>query len=358
MQAQGGPPPGPPPKKSSVGLIIGLVVGGLVVLIGVIAVVMFVFVGGGIGGKTSSKAHAHLPATCEVVLRVDSGGILELDAFKKHVMPALEELQSSGGSAGEDAKEVEAFFRKAAIDPRSDVKEAVLCMSGIDNPGGQKMAFVFGGEFRPEVVADALRDTSTKDKIEMITIDGRKAAKKTSGELMIAGQAADGAIVLANDQSLYEAAVKTSAAYQGTYVLPMDAEASFVVTGAFIQRAGASNLRGNPLADDVAATTRVSGVLALKNNPHGEVRVTMKTEKNATDLSQAIEKLILPGIKSQAGRQKSVAGEIEALNAAKVRAEGKDVVLELPWSAAGVDQAAQKLAQLIRDAKKKKGLSL
>jgi hypothetical protein len=190
----------------------------------------------------------------------------------------------------------------------------------------------------------------------MITVDGRKAAKKTNGELLIAGQAADGAVVLANDQALYEGAVRASTAYQATYALQMNAEAAFVVGEQLMQRAkSARTLRGNPFAGSVAATTRVSGSVTLLNSPRAEVRIAMRSDKDAAALVKSIEGLILPGLKREAARQRSQFGEIEALNAAKVRSEGRDVVLDVPWSEAGVEQAAQKAAELIREAGRKNG---
>jgi hypothetical protein len=290
---------------------------------------------------------------------VDAGAVLGHEAVKKHVVPALEELaQGKSEGASDDAKEFEAFLRAAAIDPRSDIKEVLVCVAKVDaDQGAAKFAVIFGGEFRPEAVADAMVKTSTKDKIEIITIDGRKAAKKTSGELLLVGQASDGAVVFATDQSLYEAAMKPTTAYQVTYALPMNVEAAFVVSEQLIQRArGGRAFKGNPFANDIAATTRVSGFVALQGSPRGEVRVSMKSEKDAAELVKGLEGLILPALKKEAGRQRSQAGEIEALNAAKVRAEGKDVVIDAPWSAAGVEQAAQKLAELIREKKRKKGL--
>jgi len=374
----GAPPGGPtPPKKGPSALAIGLVVAGLVVVLGAAAIIVVYFVRGpggaaeisdGKGGtislpaKISSKAHPHLPATCDVVARADAGALLDHEAVKKHVIPALDELQASAGKDpsakdAKDTKEVEELLRLAGIDPKSDVKEVLLCMSELDgDQRNAKMTLVLGGEFRPDAVATAVERSAAKDdKIELITVDGRKAAKKTTGDLLIIGQAADGAIVVANDQAMFEAAVKESTAYQATYALPMSTEVAFVVSERFLQRARTNrNLQGNPFAKDITATTRVSGFVALKGDPRGEVRATMAGEKEAAELAKGLEQLILPALKKQGARQKSQAGELEVLSAAKVRVEGKDVVVEAPWSAAGVDQAAQKLAGLIRDTMKKK----
>lgn len=363
----GGAPP--PPKKGGMGLILGAIGGGLL-LLGIVGVVLafFVFRGSssavtisdGKGGsvsipaKVSSRAHAHLPSGCEVLLRYDMAKTSTHPSFKQHLLPAIEDLEK-GATTDPDAQKFQEFLRLAGIDAKTDVKELVLCMSGLDGPKSSiKMAFIIGGDLRPEAVVPALQKTD--DVVVTTTADGRKLASSTSskGDRMLIGQASDGAIIITNDQTYFDGASRESSLYQSEYAIPTDTEAALVVNGALITRAIAGD-RSNPFAKDLAGIKKISGTIAL-SNPRAEIRIALGTPAEATKLTAAINQL-LPTLKQKLGKQKSEAGEIEAFNAAKVKATGNEVIVDMPWTAAGVDQAAQKLAQAIRDAKKKGNLS-
>jgi len=372
----GAPPYGPPPpKKSNVGLIVGLIAAGVGVVVLALAVVGFLVfratsAGGGsspigsgvvvavLPAKVSSKAHRHVPAGCELVARLDVAKVIEVPAMKKHLVPVLDDLEANAAN-DPDGKDFKDFFQKAGIEPKQDMKDAIICLIGLDKPDHQqKFAMIVGGELRPEVVVPAFTSVESPKPAET-TFEGRKVAtgKDNEGDPIVVGQAGDGAIVFATDRALFESAVKDSGTFQSEYALPTETEASMVLSKAFVQSAmdkgGGPN---NPLSRDVAAISRVVGTLTLAN-PRGEVRITMLTPKDAQRFNQTITGLLLPGFRQQAAREESQAGEIEALKAAKSRVDGSDVVVELPWTAQGVEQAAQKLAQELKKARSK-GMSL
>lgn len=369
----GGFPPAPPPKKSAAGLVIALVAIGGVVALGFLVSVGYYGVRryierskaaaagsatapaattAALAAKVPSNAHRHLPAGCEMLLRVDVAKALESPAMKKHLLPALDDLEANAGTdpQGRDFKD---FFATAGIEPKTDMKEAILCMVGVDKPDDQQtMVMVVGGDLRPEAVVPAFESVESP-KPEVSMFDGRKVAtsKDKNGSPIIVGQAADGAIVFASDRAMFEAAVKTSETFQSDYKLPVDAEASMVLARSFVQDAMAKGAGpNNPLARDIAAMARVVGTIRL-DKPKGELRIAMATPRDAVRFNGMVASILLPGFKRQTAAGKSEAGELEALRAAKSRVEGSEVVVDLPWTPEGVDLAAQKLAAELRKAK-------
>ncbi len=361
---------GAPPPKKNPALLIGLIGGGALLLVLLVGGVLLLRRGSGAtetvsdgkGGtvtlpaKSISKAHTHVPPGCDVLMRVDVGQLLALPSVQKHLVPELDAIQQ--GATDPDAKKVQELLTKAGIDPKKDIKDGVMCAVGIDQgDANEKFVFVLGGELRPEALVPALKEVDGS-KVTEISIDGRKAAQGTDkdGSTYIMGQAADAAIVFASDRALYEAAVKDSTTYQSEYNLAVNTEASFVVGKALIDKGATEGGRSNPFTRDLGAVTRVAGILTLAN-PRGEVRITAKSPADAKKINTTITTL-LPAIKRSAGREKSQAGEIEALAAAKTRIDGNDVVVDLPWTTAGVEQAAQKLAELLRQERQKGKISL
>jgi hypothetical protein len=371
----GGPSPGgfhaPPPNKGNKGLLIGLIAGGgVLLLVAIVVAAIFVVKGRGTeevsdgkGGtvtlpaKLSSKAYNHVPSGCELLVRVDAAQAIALPSVQKHIVPELDALKDAT-TTDPDAKKMQEVLSKAGIDPKTDIKDVVLCGTGVGGPkSGEKFVFILGGELRPEAVVPAIREVDSA-KVTVIDIDGRKVAQGSGsrGDSFLMGQAADGAVVFASDRTLFESAVKDSKIYESEYGLPVNTEAAFVVGSALIEKAGAEAGRGNPFTRDINSVTKVAGTLGL-TNPAGQVRITAKTPADAKKINTSINSL-LPLLKRSAAREKSQAGELEALAAAKTKVDGSDVIIDLPWTAAGVEQAAQKLAEELKRSRQRGGVSL
>lgn len=370
----GGPPPTygggyrPPPKKSNGGLIAAIVVavilfGGIVAL----AVVLLAKKGGPIAAdpstlppKQASVAYKHLPSGCDVVMRADVGRMLDVPAVKTHLLPIFEELKTDAAT-DPDAKSVEELFQRSGIDPKADLKDFAVCVKGINGPESQqKFLFVVAGDLRPETIVTAWEavDRRTADKPIVSKSDGRAVGRSKSkdGDAIIGGQAADGAIVFTNDESLFAGAAKDSAAYQTEYGLPTNAETA-VTVGSSVLREGVAQMGPNPFAKDVSAITRIVGTASLAQAKI-EVRVSTSSPKEAKSLVDVYNMVIGPMVKQQVGAQKEKMPGTSALTNAKPVVDGNDFLLTAQGTAEDVEAAVKELARVLREERKKGSLAL
>lgn len=349
----GGPVAPPPAKKSNTGLIIGLVVGALLVVgAAVVGIALYLFSD---VGKDKSIAHEHLPSTCDIVVRADIEKIQALPAFQTHVKPALDELTNEATQLDDpDAADLRQFLIEARLDPSKDIDEAVACV-GDPTAGTPKFAVILGGEFSTDGIVDAAarRGEST----ERVTVGGRPAVRsksKKTGQISWLGQAEDGAIVFTNDEALLAAAIQRTDAARSIYKLDVTSELSFVVASGLLTRQQ-GELRENPLTQGLTSVTGVSGALGFAV-PGGQVRLVTASPASATTLEKDVAGLLALGKLglSQKGGQ-SKAGELEALQSARTSVQGNDVVVDLPWTPQGVDQAMKLVGDALREAQRKKG---
>lgn len=295
--------------------------------------------------KLSSKALEHLPAGCELTVYADVAKTLALPAAQKELIPALGAAESKSPSEG--YQEMQKLLKDANIDPKKDIHSVALCANGVDQDDKQKVVVILGGQFRGDSVASA---APKKDPTDVISeLDGRKllTGKTKKGKTIVLTQAADGAILVGNDRALLESALKTGTAYKSEYALTGDAELGFNVGEGLITRALKGSGRPNPMTSSLKGVSRVSGVLRL-GSPSAELRLATASPAEATKMSAGLTEL-LAMLKKSAATEKSQVGELEALATTKIRADGKDVVLEAAWSKEGVEKAAGELAKLIRD---------
>lgn len=129
---------------------------------------------------------------------------------------------------------------------------------------------------------------------------GRTRTKE--GDAIIAGQAADGAIVFANDESLFAGAAKESSAYQSEYALPTAAEAA-VTVGSSVMREAVTEMGPNPFLKDVSAIQRIVGTASLAQ-AKVELRLATSSPKEAKSLVDVYNMVIGPMLKQQAAGQK------------------------------------------------------
>lgn len=369
----GGPMPAgggyrPPPKKSNAGLVAAIVVA--VILFGGIVALAAVLISKKSGPiiadpaslppKQPSVAYKHLPSGCDVVMRADVGRMQQVPAVKTHLMPIFEELKTDAAT-DPDAKSIDDLFKQAGIDPQTDLKDFAVCVKGINGPENQqKFLFVIAGDLRPETIVAAWEhvDRRTAEKPNVSKSDGRAVGRTrtTEGDAIIGGQAADGAIVFTNDESLFAGAAKDSAAFQSEYGLPVDAETA-VTVGSSVLRQGVSQMGPNPFLKDVSAITRIVGTASLAQ-AKVELRMSTSSPKEAKSLVDVYNMVIGPMLKQEMGAQKEKIPGAAVLTSAKPVVDGNDFLLTAQGTPADVEAAVKELARVLREERKKGSLAL
>ncbi len=352
--ASGGPVGPAPAKRSRTGLIIGLVIGALILLGAVVGGLALYYFSD--AGKDRSVAHEHLPSTCDIVARGDIAKIQSLPSFQTHVKPALDELKDEKIKVDDpDAADLKMFLIEARLDPSKDIHDAVACI-GDPSASKPKFAVILGGEFSTTGVVDAAARRG--DSPERVTVAGQPAVKsksKKSGEYVWIGQAEDGAIILSNDEGLLAAAMKRTDAHSTVYKLDVASELSFVVTAALVTKQQ-GQLKSNPFTKGLTNISGVTGSVGMAT-PGGQLRLVTASAASAATLEKEVSGLLALaklGLADKAGQSK--AGEMDSLQNAKTSVQGSDVVVDLPWTAQGVDQAMKLFGDGIREAQKKKAI--
>jgi|GEM_PF-3695110 len=344
-------PPPAPAKAAGCGGKTLLIGGGLVALalFGCGAVGVALFACGGFDylqglalGKSTSVAHEHLPGSCEAVLRVNLESLLTVPAVKERILPALDDQVQKDPDAGKLA----AFFTTAQLDPKRDLKEAVVCLSDLDSNQPEVLAIV-GGKLKKNGVVEALLIHADKDEIRPVReVSGLKIIEARDEPFFIS-QAADGAILLANKESLLLLADQKSHAYEA-YGLQLSEQAAGVVTAGAMrslnQRLGARNPLG-------AATRSLGRALMTVSLDTGKVtaHVTFGTANDAAEAAGAAN-VLLAGARREPPPEPRYR---EVLDSLQVRAEGSEVIGQLVIPRQLIDDAAREIADGIREAEEK-----
>jgi hypothetical protein len=342
-----GPPPGlaPSPKKGGKGLLIAIIVVAVLLVLGGGAFAAFALFG---GGKTASVAHAHLPASCQVVVRVDLAGLLQVPAVKTHVTPALD----AEARKSKDADKMRDFFVSARLNPKEDLKEVVVCAGGITNPKPDVLV-VIGGDLVPGKVLDALETHAKKGEFKKpYERDGLRILEDKDGDSFIS-QASDGAILIASRQELLAGGAKTADHAKKTYALPLDQQIAGVVTAQAVQTLSLAAGAADPqLAAKLRGAGRVQLTASL-NKPNLGARMTMPDDGAARELADTLKKVVdlfkaVPA--GRGGKEEKVAQRL--VGGARISAEGKDLVVSLDVPQDLVDELAKEIAAGIRKAEK------
>lgn len=211
--------PAPRPRKGGKGGLIAAAVGLLVVAgvaIGAYAYWM--------GSRADSTARAHLPSTCEAVVRVDVTSILETKVVQDEILEPLADNTTALEKAGKVSR-----FVAAKVNPKSDLKELVLCVTDL---GKGKPAFVgiLGGSLVEDSVVEALDSHDEgKDFGKPKEVDGRLVIQHEGSGVYVTQSSEDAAILFASDEKLLAEANETSDDWKD-YGLPLDEPFSAAVT--------------------------------------------------------------------------------------------------------------------------------
>ncbi len=325
-----------------------LIGGGLVAmaLIGCGGVGVALFACGGVEhlkglalGKTASVAHEHLPGDCEAVLRVNVESLLAVPAVKERIVPALDEQVRKDPDAGKLA----AFFATARLNPKQDLEEAVVCLRDLDAKQPEVLAII-GGSLKRNGVVDALHIHADKDEIKPLREVGGIKIIEARDEPFFVSQAADGAILLANKETLLFAAIKPSQAYEA-YDLKLSEQASGVVTASAMRALNDGLGSRNPLGAATRSLGRAELSVSLDT---GKVtaRISFGAPNDASEAAGAAN-VLLGGARRAPMRDPS---QQELLDSLTVRAEGEEVVGELVIPRRAIDDAAREIAEGIREA--------
>lgn len=354
-----------PPKKSSGGLI--ALIGVAVLLLGaIVGVLVFVLSGkgGSIGAdpsslppKQASAAHRHLPQGCDLVARASLAQMMEVPAVKQHLVPVIEELQRGGADPA--SAQISSVTGAAGIDAQRDIKDVAVCAKGIDKGGrDQKVALVIGGDLRPETLVPAIEKIELRkaEKAQVSKVNGRLVARMraSDGETAILGQAADGAIVVTNDEALFTAATGDPAARDSEYGLPLAADGAVTITASAMQSALAKG-GPNPFLKDVNAITRAVATASLAD-ARLELRLVTTSAQSAKGLADVYSLILAPMVRQQLAAMKGKAPGVDVLMNAKAAVDGADFVLTAQGSPADVEAAVRELARILRE--EKRGLAL
>lgn len=364
----GGPAPagggyGPPKKKGSGGLV-ALIVVAVLLLGGIVGLMVFLLASKGgvisadpssLPAKQASAAYKHVPQGCDVVVRANVAQMMDVPAVKTHLLPVLEEMQLSAAT-DPDARDADELLSSAGIDAKKDLKDVAVCVKGVSLPKSQqKVLLVLGGDLRPETVVAAWEkvDRRTAERPAVTRSDGRAVgrARMQDGDTIIAGQAADAAIVLTNDEGLFAGAVKESSAYQTDYALPVTSEAS-VSVGPAVMRDAVAGGGPNPFLRDLNAITRIVGTASLAE-ARLELRLGTSSAQAAKGLLDVYNLVFGPMLKQQIGGLKEKAPGADVLAKAQPRIDGTDFVLSAQGTSADVEAAAKELARILREERKK-----
>ena len=369
----GGPMPvGPgyrPPKKKGSGGLVAAIVVAVLLLGGIVALMIFLISKksgpiiadpSSLPPKQASVAWKHLPSGCDVVMRANVAQMLQVQAVKTHLLPIFDEIQAEAAT-DPDAKSVDDLLKSSGIDAKNDLKDFAVCVKGVNGPEAQqKFLFVIAGDLRPETVVTAWEkvDRRSREKPTISKSDGRMVGRATTkeGDQIIAGQAADGAIVFTNDEGLFAGAAKDSQAYQSDYALPTAAEAA-VVVGSAVMREAIAGGGPNPFLKDVSAIQRIIGTASLAE-ARVELRLGTTSPKEAKGLVDIYNLAIGPMLKQEAMKSKDKVPGMAVLVNAKPVVDGNDFVLSAQGTSADVEAAAKELARILREERKKGAMAL
>ena len=205
---------GQPPKKGGKGLLIGGIIGGRRSRSGVIIGAVIFCLLGGSDRKISSKAHEHLPDSCDAVIRVDiKRSARHVDSVKEHVMPVLDKKAKESEDAGK-RREVSCMTAgprsRARTSPRrSSASPTSTSASPAASPTWwpSSVAIIVDGG-----ILDAIDKHGDKDKWAKKSVEeGRSARHRAQGrQRCYVTQADDAALIISKqDGACSRTATKT-----------------------------------------------------------------------------------------------------------------------------------------------------
>ena len=334
-----GPPGGPPPKKGGKGLLIGGIIAGLLLVGGIVVALVFVLGG---GSKISSKAHEHLPDSCDAVVRVDLKGLLETESVKEHVVPVLDKKAKDSEDAGKMAK----FLITARLDPRTDLTEAVVCVTNVTAgiaTGQPDFVAIIGGDLVDGAILDAIDKHSDKDKFKKSADKDGLRVIEHKEESVYVTQADDAALIVASKMDLLKDATKTGDHYKKKYSIPLKEQMVAVVSKSTVGALSGLAAAAGPL--DFSGIGRIVVTASLDPGQLGG-KLQMGSKDEARKLRDGLHGLLQDAKKD--GLPDPDANAL--LDDAKVSSKGDEVLLKVPLPKKLVDEAVKGFAKGLDEA--------
>ncbi|MEJ7730576.1 MAG: hypothetical protein WKG00_15315 [Polyangiaceae bacterium] len=233
-----------------------------------------------------SRAARHLPEGCEVVVHYSAG------ASRAAPSPGNAAVRALLPGGGDDELAMAQLRALGAFDPERDVDSALVCLSA----GGLHQVMVAAGDIPLGALLPAIEaDTPS---VERRRVDDVEAVVLTVDERRwTLGQAADGAIVVADDDALFAGALRESTR-AAELAMRFDAPLSVHAGQAVLERlgapppggvvpAGGSPARG-PFAAALAGATR----LDMSGGAGACLRVDYDTVERASAAAPVLRDLV------------------------------------------------------------------
>ena len=316
---------------------------GIVVLAGLGVGAYFLLAG---GSKHDSVAHEHLPAECEAVVRIDVQGLTKVPAIKEHVIPAIDEKAKES----EDASKLARFLLTAELNPKKDLKEIVVCVTNIDPKGDEPdVLAVVGGNLLENGIVNAIEKHGKKDKFKKPKEEGGLKIIEAEDEPVFITQADDAALIISNKKATLKKGAKSGKAFKD-YDIPLDEQIVGVIPADTVKRLSKGAGAGLGLGTKLDGAGRILLTLTLDPGKIG-ARVEMKSASDAKELADALNET-LSAMKSMPGGGGAfgdpMAGAL--LSSAKIKSDGKELVLEIPIPDKLIEKFAEEMGKGIRKA--------
>jgi hypothetical protein len=233
-----------------------------------------------------SRAARHLPEGCEVVVHYSAA------ASRAAPSPGSAALRALLPGGGDDELAMAQLRALGAFDPERDVESALVCLSA----GGVHQVMVAAGDIPLGALLPAIEaDTPSVERRRVGEVDA--VALTVDGRRWTLGQAADGSIVVSDDDALFAAALRESTR-AAELAMRFDAPLSVHAGPAVLERlaapppggvvpAGGSTTRG-AFAAALARATR----LDMSGGAGASLRVDYDTAERAAAAAPVLRDLV------------------------------------------------------------------
>ena len=289
-----------------------------------------------------ADALGHIPAGCEAVLSVDIAKIAKHRAVSKDIVPRLETL-ASAESKDPGVQRFQSFSKETGFKLQG-LGNLGLC---VDTEGGGEPLWtvLIGSDLKSGSFVPALEKAmDPAKKATLGEIDGVKTISDGKGTFV---QFADGVIGIAPTADRLKASLKPGADLTA-YKLDRAKELSFFLGKALITSDLAKKF--GKASDMVKDIEDVTGSIDL---PAGKVQMTLRTA--SADGAKTLDALVTL-MKAEFSKDKRIPaqfGLLEAVKSIAARIDGNNVILEMTFPAASIDEAVKLLATQIDAAIKK-----
>jgi hypothetical protein len=204
-------------------------------------------------GSGRGTAAEHLPAGCDVAVRIGVKSLLALDETRQHAAELKKGAEAPATSNGRAF--FAEFLQAAAVDPAKDLDEVAVCLQQKAGTGGDKhvaQLIAISGNLTPGKLPQAILSHAPAGRYESVKLPGLEAIRKKGGRYI--AQAPDGTILIGDDTTLIVAARNASKERASSYGLDGSEVSLFAGHEALatLRANGANAQSPHPVADLLA----------------------------------------------------------------------------------------------------------